>query len=709
MSRTVLRCAIVAAGLLVAGAIPSIAQVPGTVPGNHAGFKARPKTLPSSASGLSIFYKKYGKYRVSVNAAGGNTDSLKIKVIKPTADAVVDKAFLMAASNGCPNQACATPTPVSIDNGDITLNGKSVTWTNSVFNAVPGFSDTFFNNVLGDVTSIVKPVMDAMTAAGAKHFTLRENAAKNMNIDGEVLVVVFKVPDATKETVALLFGAQQLAGDRFELVLDEPIDPRGPSATLNMGLGISFSYQENGTQQYSTITVNGQRVSTAAGGSDDGVPANGGLITVGGVGDTLKTPVDPNATPTNARSDDERYSLLKFITKKTTSVKVDTLNPSNDDNIFFAYFEFSAKGDINKDTDGDGLLDSWEMKGYDHDGDGVIDVNLPALGANYKHKDLFIAYAYMAQGGSDTANHKPSAAVLASVTDAFANAPVSNPDGITGIKVHWKNLGQVPFTQNLNITSSNWAEFDAIMDPLVSEAQRVIYHRLLFGSHYDGGNSSGISRGIPASDFLVTLPPNFSAHGISGTIMHELGHNLGLRHGNVDDENYKPNHLSIMSYSNQFNWLIMNGNPKLDYERFSQTDLDENDLNEAAGLSSTTGDDSPLAAYGVRWWTAGNGFVKNSGADKNVNWNNTGTARQNHVAVDINNGDNPPAADFKSVLAAGSIEWDKLIFDGGQIGASGGKAKTRRANIEMMLMPNALKELTIDDYYRMQNSTIEVK
>ncbi len=36
--------------------------------------------------------------------------------------------------------------------------------------------------------------------------------------------------------------------------------------------------------------------------------------------------------------------------------------------------------------------------------------------------------------------------------------------------------------------------------------------------------------------------------------MHELGHNLGLRHGNIDHDNYKPNHLSIMSYSNQFDW-----------------------------------------------------------------------------------------------------------------------------------------------------------
>jgi hypothetical protein len=42
---------------------------------------------------------------------------------------------------------------------------------------------------------------------------------------------------------------------------------------------------------------------------------------------------------------------------------------------------------INIDTDGDGLLDQWEITGYDHDTDGVIDVNLPAMGANPLQKD----------------------------------------------------------------------------------------------------------------------------------------------------------------------------------------------------------------------------------------------------------------------------------------------------------------------------------
>jgi hypothetical protein len=42
------------------------------------------------------------------------------------------------------------------------------------------------------------------------------------------------------------------------------------------------------------------------------------------------------------------------------------------------------------DADGDGLLDDWEQHGIDVDGNGTIDLNLPAMGANPMHKDVFV-------------------------------------------------------------------------------------------------------------------------------------------------------------------------------------------------------------------------------------------------------------------------------------------------------------------------------
>ena len=62
----------------------------------------------------------------------------------------------------------------------------------------------------------------------------------------------------------------------------------------------------------------------------------------------------------------------------------------------------------------------------------------------------------------------------------------------------------------------------------------------------------------------------------AGTFMHELGHNLGLRHGGTDESNYKPNYLSVMNYAFQFYGLIKNNSQgNFDYSRFKLADLDE--------------------------------------------------------------------------------------------------------------------------------------
>ena len=51
--------------------------------------------------------------------------------------------------------------------------------------------------------------------------------------------------------------------------------------------------------------------------------------------------------------------------------------------------------------------------------------------------------------------------------------------------------------------------------------------------------------------------------------MHELGHNLGLRHGGGDNTNRKPNFLSVMNYAFQLTGLTRDGsNGVFDYSMF---------------------------------------------------------------------------------------------------------------------------------------------
>ena len=97
------------------------------------------------------------------------------------------------------------------------------------------------------------------------------------------------------------------------------------------------------------------------------------------------------------------------------------------------------------DSDGDGLYDYWEMYGYDADGDGVVDVDLPAMGAKWNHKDLFLELDLVAPVRLDNDD-------ILAMKKAFAAAPIDagtlastlahgrdarpNPDGLPGINLH---------------------------------------------------------------------------------------------------------------------------------------------------------------------------------------------------------------------------------------------------------------------------------
>ena len=82
-----------------------------------------------------------------------------------------------------------------------------------------------------------------------------------------------------------------------------------------------------------------------------GANENGALITVGGLDDSNDNPSNPQAASTTFRTDDELYSLLPFINATDTTISVSTQNPSNDDNIFFAYFRLSGAAVV-----GEGIL-----------------------------------------------------------------------------------------------------------------------------------------------------------------------------------------------------------------------------------------------------------------------------------------------------------------------------------------------------------------
>ena len=275
---------------------------------------------------LKPVFQDIGKISISVDAEGNNnTDGGALQVKKPQG-ATVKKAFLMASSYD----------QRAIADGDVVLATNPITWSITTTNSI-SFTPDFFHSTFADVTDIVKPIIDA-APTGISELNVTEKDTDT--IDGTVLVVVFNDPTVTTDkSIILVFGAQSPQGDTFFIDFSKPLPV--DINQVDMGLGIGFGFQDTtGTDQVSLIDVNDIRLTSSAGGEDDGASFDGALITVGGIGDTNDNP-DPSDPSSGFRTDDELYNLLPFINTGDKQIKVFSTNPSDDDNIFFSYFELS--------------------------------------------------------------------------------------------------------------------------------------------------------------------------------------------------------------------------------------------------------------------------------------------------------------------------------------------------------------------------------
>jgi hypothetical protein len=241
-------------------------------------------------------------------------------------NAVIQAAYLYSASvwslspSPLPNVVFETTTLVSDASSRVDVGGKD---------ANPASSNRW------DVTSIVQSKVGG--GSGVFDFSVKELGF----LDGEILAVLYSIPSAPVRTAFIFDGELATTGDTFNINLSDGYD--GSDAIFS--LGISFGFQPS--NQYSQIDVNGERLTTSAGGQDDGFNVNGGLITVGGIGDSTDNPADPFAFASGPRSDDELYNLKSFLKLGDNLITIRSLNPSNDDNVFFAALVVNGEASVN--------------------------------------------------------------------------------------------------------------------------------------------------------------------------------------------------------------------------------------------------------------------------------------------------------------------------------------------------------------------------
>lgn len=366
------------------------------------------------------------------------------------------------------------------------------------------------------------------------------------------------------------------------------------------------------------------------------------------------------------------------------------------------------------DSDGDGLLDGWEINGFNADGDNTIDVDLPAMGADPLRKDLFLELDY-------TIGQTPGRDDIQAMKAAMAVAPLGNPSGPPGVNL-WVDMGNLvdPNAREGAVAGTctdgvdnradgqadaadpdcggggQWIE-TSVEDPLPGNCTDNVDNDgdtladandpdCLVGDNLGGGNAVAAldNCGLDGVFYAVKgNPANFAParaqifrYAIStrndpdtdgagpdtgcnsggqgeiggndfieynhdgGTIFHELGHNLNLRHGGFENKNCKPNYVSQMNYDLQFGIPRVGGGSIIDYSpprvalngstRGSAPlgNLVENDLDETAVLDATDANNrfvfvNALNAKVVNTLNAppdwdGAGGTTNTGAQSNV-------------------------------------------------------------------------------------------
>ena len=228
----------------------------------------------------------------------------------------------------------------------------------------------------------------------------------------------------------------------------------------------------------------------------------------------------------------------------------------------------------NNDTDGDGLFDGWEVLGFDRDGDGIVDLDLPALGANPHQKDAFLEIDWMED---NTHTHRLHDSAVQAVVNAYRNY---------GLQLH---------VDTGAMGGGNALAHEAIADQWGWHAAKrqtdfdgnrwgIFYYATAthVGSKTACYSVDGEMRYCGAYMFLTTSDTGrySKAARQAEQLMHELGHGMGLGHGGqriiepyavstlgkdgqvttvnidwaFDQENDKPNHLSNINY--RYQWQL---------------------------------------------------------------------------------------------------------------------------------------------------------
>ncbi len=200
------------------------------------------------------------------------------------------------------------------------------------------------------------------------------------------------------------------------------------------------------------------------------------------------------------------------------------------------------------DTDRDAIPDGAEVFGID---DAAAPQHLPAWGADPRHKDVFVELDWDAAFASNPFT-EADAIAAAAIYAAGAAGDLQNPDGLGGVRLHI-DMDRTPTDASLGTLLGDWGgsnavpagtAYDVAPNTHRSAARQGVFHYGLMSPGAGGGQGA-----TPGDRFGWGVSV---ANRHVRSFVHELGHNLALRHWGHDswgNANGKANYLSLMNYA----------------------------------------------------------------------------------------------------------------------------------------------------------------
>ncbi len=300
------------------------------------------------------------------------------------------------------------------------------------------------------------------------------------------------------------------------------------------------------------------------------------------------------------------------------------------------------------DRDCDGLTDMWEEQEYYEKTVGGSTIRVNLTDADPLHRDSYVEIDYMT-------HHRPYFAAIDPTVVKFNGMELVNPDGTTGVRLHFITSDNIPHKMCINIWTDSDGDdtndFDNIKkdwmgtsserlsNPNFYEAKKDVYRYTLFihtrcgtiddqksaGGAETAGNDAFVSLGYPGWGNVINGHDTGSTDYKSRAFMHEYGHNFGLRHGGSGDSpNCKPNYISIMNYLFEFPTKVPSFVPDYSHNMIIP-ELDEGALVEADGIGPSELNGLPTAighsttfSHSIPPYHDRNTYADNRGV--NYNW-----------------------------------------------------------------------------------------